>query len=112
MGRTERGGRGRATMKFSSSVSSSRRKSRKAHFTAPSSERRKIMSAPLSAELRNKHGVRAVPIRKEDEVMVVRGSMKNKEGKVIQCYRKKWVIHVERITRDKVNGATAPVGIH
>ena len=61
---------------------------------------------------RNKHGVRAVPIRKEDEVMVVRGSMKNKEGKVIQCYRKKWVIHVERITRDKVNGATAPVGIH
>merc|ERR1711933_539833 len=112
MGRTERGGRGRATMKFSSSVSSSRRKSRKAHFTAPSSERRKIMSAPLSAQLRNKHGVRAVPIRKEDEVMVVRGSMKNKEGKVIQCYRKKWVIHVERITRDKVNGATAPVGIH
>lgn len=39
-------------MKYSNSVSSSRRKSRKAHFTAPSSERRKIMSAPLSAELR------------------------------------------------------------
>ena len=26
------------------------------------------------------------------------------EGKVIQCYRKKWVIHVERISRDKANG--------
>lgn len=28
-----------------------------AHFSAPSSERRKLMSAPLSAELKNKHGV-------------------------------------------------------
>lgn len=28
-----------------------------AHFTAPSSVRRKLMSAPLSAELRNKYGV-------------------------------------------------------
>ena len=24
---------------------------------------------------------------------------------VIQCYRKKWVIHVERITREKASGA-------
>jgi hypothetical protein len=39
-------------------ISSSRRKSRKAHFTAPSSVRRTIMSAPLSKELREKHGVR------------------------------------------------------
>ena len=38
-------------------VSSSRRKSRKAHFAAPSSIRRKIMSSALSKELRNKHNV-------------------------------------------------------
>ena len=42
-------------------VSSSRRKSRKAHFTAPSNVRRKIMSAPLSKELREKYHVR--PLR-------------------------------------------------
>lgn len=41
-------------------VASSRRKSRKAHFSAPSSERRVIMSAPLSKELREKHNVRTV----------------------------------------------------
>jgi hypothetical protein len=29
-----------------------------AHFTAPSSERRKLMVAPLSQELKNKHQVR------------------------------------------------------
>ena len=38
-------------------VSSSRRKSRKAHFAAPSSIRRKIMSSALSKELRTKHNV-------------------------------------------------------
>jgi hypothetical protein len=42
-------------------VSSSRRKSRKAHFTAPSSERRIIMSASLSSELKGKYGVRMPP---------------------------------------------------
>lgn len=26
-------------------------------------------------------------------------------------YRKKWVIHVERVTREKVNGQTVPVGV-
>lgn len=46
-----------AKMKYSTSVSSSRRKSRKAHFTAPSSARRKIMSSPLSTDLKSKHSV-------------------------------------------------------
>jgi len=27
-------------------------------------------------------------------------------------YRKKWVIHVDRVQRDKSNGATSPIGIH
>eukprot|EP00898_Chlorokybus_atmophyticus_P002232 jgi/Chlat1/3009/Chrsp201S03264 len=99
-------------MKYSSAVSSARRKSRKAHFTAPSHERRIIMSAPLSQELKNKHNVRAVPVRKDDEVQVVRGTFKGREGKVVQVYRRKWVIHIERITREKVNGATVNVGIH
>ena len=41
------GSNGMASMLFS-----------QAHFSAPSSERRKLMSAPLSAELRKKHQVR------------------------------------------------------
>eukprot|EP00890_Picochlorum_soloecismus_P000429 jgi/Picsp_1/1387/NSC_04866-R1_protein len=98
-------------MKFSSTVTSSRRKCRKAHFSAPSNVRRKLMSAPLSAELRNKLSVRSVPIRKDDEVTVVRGSYKGREGKVVQVYRKKWVIHIERLVREKTNGASVAVGI-
>merc|ERR1711887_179508 len=99
-------------MKFSPNVSSSRRKARKAHFTAPSSVRRKIMSAHLDKTLSNKYHVKSMPIRKDDEVIVVRGSHRGREGKVIQVYRKKYVIHIERVTREKMNGSTVNVGIH
>merc|ERR1712086_1089174 len=101
-----------AVMKFSANVASSRRKSRKAHFSAPSSVRRKIMSAHLNKELSHKHHVKAMPIRKDDEVIVVRGSHRGREGKVIQVYRKKYVIHIERVTREKSSGSTVNVGIH
>lgn len=98
--------------KLNPDVSSSRRKSRKAHFAAPSSVRRKIMSSALSKELRGKHNCRSLPIRKDDEVRIVRGKYKGREGKVTQVYRKKWVIHVDRVQRDKSNGSSVPIGIH
>merc|ERR1712137_565589 len=79
---------------------------------ASSSQRRIIMSSALSADLRKKYHVRSMPVRKDDEVSVVRGTYKGREGKVIQCYRKKWVIHIDRITREKQSGATVQVGIH
>ncbi|KAF6174372.1 hypothetical protein GIB67_027843 [Kingdonia uniflora] len=98
-------------MKYNPRVTSSRRKNRKAHFTAPSSIRRILMSAPLASDLRAKYNVKSVPVRKDDEVQVVRGTFKGREGKVVQVYRRKWVIHIERITREKVNGSTVNVGI-
>ncbi|XP_031489326.1 60S ribosomal protein L26-2-like [Nymphaea colorata] len=91
-------------MKYNPRVTSPRRKCRRAHFTAPSSVRRILMSAPLSPELRNKYNVRSVPVRKDVEVQVVRGTFKGREGKIVQVYRRKWVIHIEHITREKVNG--------
>ncbi|KAI9503880.1 60S ribosomal protein L26 [Coemansia spiralis] len=99
-------------MKFSADVSSSSRKARKAHFQAPSHIRRKLMSAPLSKDLRKKYEVRSIPIVKGDEVVVSRGQYKGREGKVVAVYRKKWVIHIERLVREKVNGASAPVPVH
>merc|ERR1712118_212265 len=83
----------------------------KAYFQATSCERRILMSAPLSKELRQKYNVRAVPIRKDDEVQITRGHYHDREGKVTQVYRKKWVVHVERVTRDKANGHTVQVGV-
>ena len=45
-----------------------------------------------------------MPIRKDDEVKIMTGLNKGREGKVTQVYRKKFCIHVERVTRDKANG--------
>jgi large subunit ribosomal protein L26e len=94
-------------------VTSSRRKQRKAALSAHSTLKRKLMSAPLSKELRGKHNVRSMPLRKGDEVKIVRGSLnaKNREGKIVAVYRKKNVIHVERVTRDKVNGQPVQIPI-
>lgn len=47
-----------AKLTAAEALHSSRRKSRKAHYDAPSSVRRTIMSAPLSKELREKYNVR------------------------------------------------------
>ncbi|XP_060078577.1 large ribosomal subunit protein uL24-like [Ylistrum balloti] len=100
-------------MKFNKMVSSSRRKNRKRYFNAPSHVRRRIMSSPLSKELRQKYNVRSMPIRKDDEVQVVRGNHKSQQlGKIVQVYRKKFVVHIERIQREKANGASVHVGIH
>ncbi|CAB3382935.1 large ribosomal subunit protein uL24 [Cloeon dipterum] len=100
-------------MKLNKYVSASRRQNRKRHFTAPSHVRRRLMSSPLSKELRSKYNVKTMPIRKDDEVQVVRGHYKGQQvGKVVQVYRKKFVVHIERIQREKANGASTYVGIH
>ncbi|CAO2602698.1 60S ribosomal protein L26 (Fragment) [Lemmus lemmus] len=50
---------------------------------------RKIMSSPLSKEQRQKYN--------DDEVQVVRGHYKGQQiGKVVQVYRKKYVIYSEK----------------
>ena len=56
--------------------------------------------------------VRSIPIRKDDEVTVVRGSNKGREGKVTSVYRLKYVIHVERVVREKSSGQSVPLGLH
>ena len=85
-------------------VSSQRRKSRKAHFSAPSHLKRKIMSSHLSKDLKTKYDVRAVAVRKGDTVKVMRGTFKGREGKVQSVYRKRYCLHIEKLTREKTNG--------
>ncbi|ODV62115.1 60S ribosomal protein uL24 [Ascoidea rubescens DSM 1968] len=99
-------------MKLSQDVTSSRRKARKAYFTAPSSIRRKLLSASLSKELQEQYGITALPIRKDDEVKVVRGSKKGQEGKISSVYRLKYAIQIVKLTKEKANGASVPLNIH
>lgn len=93
-------------------ISSSRSKARKAYFNAPSSARRHLLSAPLSKELREQYGIKSLPIRSNDHVVVVRGSKKGQEGKVNASYRLKFAIQVEKLTKEKSNGTSVPINIH
>lgn len=70
------------------------------------------MSSTLSKDLRKKWGIRSLPIRKDDEVVVVRGARKGSKGKVIQVFRKKWAIHIDKLTKNKANGAPYQIPIH
>ena len=87
-------------------------KQRKKLYTAPLHVRSKILSAPLSPDLREKYGFRSLPIRVGDKVQILRGDHKGFEGKVLKVDRKKYRISVEGITREKVDGTTINVPIH
>ncbi|NWT73435.1 RL26 protein, partial [Prunella himalayana] len=83
-------------MKFNPFVTSDRSKNRKRHFNAPSHIRRKIMSSPLSKELRQKYNVRSMPIRKDDEVQVPAGGFQlefplGKGAQALEMPRDVWI---------------------
>ena len=99
-------------MKTHRGVTSSRRKNRRAHFQAPSNVRYRLMSAALSEGLKETHQVNAMPVRKDDEVEIVRGQLKGEKGKVAAVYRKKWCLYIEKIQRNKVNGTIAKIPIN
>merc|ERR1719284_1220488 len=97
----------RGVSAWNKGVSSSRRRSRRKHLAAPSSVRRKILSAACSKEVAAKFGIKrlSMPIRKDDEVQIVRGKHKeDPAGKVISVYRKRMCIFVERVVKEKANG--------
>merc|ERR1719195_2192 len=53
-----------------------------------------------------------MPIRKDDEVKVLRGKFKDDVGKVTCVYRKKMCIHLEGTRKERANGAQIAVPIH
>jgi large subunit ribosomal protein L26e len=42
----------------------------------------------------------------------VRGSNKGREGKITSVYRLKYIVHIERVVREKSSGQSVPLGIH
>jgi len=88
------------------------RKQRKFLYNAPLHLRGKIMAATLSNELRNKYGVRSLPIREGDKVRVMRGDFKGKEGKVVEVDLKRYRIHVEGVTHKKTDGTEVYYPLH
>lgn len=96
---------------FSTSWISSKqpRKQRKFRVNAPLHVKHKFLSANLSKPLRQKHGKRNLPVRKGDEVLVMRGTFKKKKAKVIEVDLKKLKISLEGIQRTKKDGTKVSV---
>ncbi len=88
------------------------RKQRKVLYTAPKHVRYKVMSAHLSKDLREKYGIRSLPIRKGDVVKVMRGKYRGHEGKVVEVDRSRYYIYVEGVTIKKADGTTVLRPIH
>lgn len=87
-------------------------KQRKAFFNAPLHIRHKFMSAPLSPDLRDKYGIRNLPVRKGDTVRVMRGKWAGHEGKVVRVDLKHIRIFVEGVQFKKADGTPVYYPIH
>ena len=46
------------------------------------------------------------------QIKVTRGAQKGRDGKIVACYRKKWAVHVDKITREKANGGAVQIPFH
>jgi large subunit ribosomal protein L24 len=92
--------------------SSQPRKQRRAFYNAPLHKRQKLVAAPLSPELRKQYGVRTLPVRVGDEVVIMRGMFKGHRGKVVKVDLKKMRIHVEGATITNTRGEPRFYPIH
>jgi large subunit ribosomal protein L24 len=88
------------------------RKQRRAYYNAPLHVRQKLMSATLSPELREKFGVRSLPVRKGDKVKVMRGDFKGHVGKVVKVDLKRYRIYIDGVTIKRSDGSPVFRPIH
>ena len=85
------------------------RKQRKYTANAPLHTRHKFLSSHLSKQLREKYGKRSLPLRKGDEVLIMRGSFKKKKAKVAGVDLKKTRVTLENFQRAKKDGTKVNV---
>lgn len=100
--------------KFSSSWIASKKpkKQRKYRANAPLHIKHKFMGAHLAEELRKKHGKRAIPVRRDDKVKVMRGQFKGHTGKVDRIDMKRERVFVRGVELKKKDGTKAFLPIH
>jgi large subunit ribosomal protein L24 len=80
------------------------RKQRKFLYNAPLHLRRKMISSHLSKELRQQYKKRSLPLRKGDEVKVMRGEFKGVLGKVVRIDTKKYKVYVDTVKKKRSIG--------
>lgn len=88
------------------------RKQRKFRANAPLHLKHIFLSAHLSKTLKQEHKSRSLPLRKGDEVLIMRGSFKKRKAKVISIDLKNTRVALEGIQRSKKDGTKVNVYFH
>ena len=88
-----------------------KRKQRKYRHNAPLHLRQKLVSAHVEKALKKSYGKRSLPVRKGDEVMVLRGEFRKKKGNVTRVDLKKLKIYIENVKKKKVSGQETEVAM-
>lgn len=88
------------------------RKQRKFLANAPLNIKRKLLSSLLSKELRKKYGKRNLPIKKGDEIKIMKGEFKGKTGKIETVETKNSRVMIAGIFRTKRDGTKVSVKFH
>ncbi len=84
--------------------SSQSRKQRKYRANAPLHRKQKMMKAHLDKALRKDFKVRALQIRKGDEVVVMRGDFRKRSGSVTSVDLKSMKAYVDTVKKKKQSG--------
>lgn len=84
------------------------RKQRKIRYNAPAHLRGKLLSAPLSEELRKQYNTKSARVVKGDTVKVVRGESRGTEGVVEEIDTGNYRITIEGVSIPKADGTEMP----
>ena len=96
-------------MKFTTTWKSSKKPSRQRKYraNAPLHIKYNFVNAHLSKDLRTKYKKRSLAVRKGDNVKIMRGQFKNKQGKVERVSLKKTIVYINGIEVTKRDGTKA-----
>lgn len=74
--------------------------------------RRKLLAAPLSPELRKKHGCRSLPVRRGDKVKLTHGDFKGMESEITEVDSKRCRINIADVKTTKADESEVPQFVH
>jgi len=70
------------------------------------------MTAPLSEELQDKYGIKRMPVKTKDKVLVLRGDFAYAEGEVTEVDLKKMLLYIDGVTIEKTDGTERFYPVH
>ena len=87
-------------------------KQRKRLYNFPNHKNSKLFNVKLMGDLVEKHGVKRLPLQKEDYVMVITGEFKDIEGKVTKIDRVKVQVFIDGAKIEKKGGGEFDLPVH